>query len=102
MKVGMLESLFCGNSLAGLKLHHLEEKVDCGFIHVLAHLYDVCACVSFPHREGKFKLWEFANSLPSLISWGAHSSKDLENLTDFRVSIEEGTLVSHFIEDAAN
>jgi hypothetical protein len=84
-------------------LHHFKKEINCLLIHVQAQfLQAFIRIVYFPLRERSFKVWEIIYSLPDFICWGAHNLKNLEDLTDFRIAIEQWTLVRHFEEDAAH
>ena len=103
LKVRVAEGLLGRDSLRGLELDQLIEEVNGRFIHVYAHLFQAfIGVVDLPLREAGFKVWEVAYALPGLITRRAHDFKDLEDLTDLRVPVEEGALVCHFEEYAAH
>ena len=103
LKVRVAEGLLGRDSLRGLELYQLIEEVNGRFIHVDAHLFQAfIGVVDLPLGEAGFKVWEVAYALPGLITRRAHDFKDLEDLTDLRVPVEEGALVCHFEEYAAH
>ena len=103
LKVRVAEGLLGRDSLRGLELDQLIEEVNGRFIHVYAHLFQAfIGVVDLPLGEAGFKVWEVAYALPGLITRRAHDFKDLEDLTDLRVPVEEGALVCHFEEYAAH
>jgi hypothetical protein len=103
LEVWVAEGLLGRDPLRGLELDQLKEEVNCRFIHVNAHLFQAfIGVVDFPLGEAGFKVWEVTYALPGLITRRAHDFKDLEDLTDLRVPVEEGALVCHFEEYAAH
>ena len=103
LEVWVAEGLLGRDPLRGLQLDQLKEEVNGRFIHVDAHLFQAfIRVVDLPLGEAGFKVWEVAYALPGLITRGAHDFKDLENLSDLRVAVEEGALVCHFEEYAAH
>ena len=103
LEVWVAEGLLGRDPLRGLELDQLKEEVNRRFIHVNAHLFQAfIGVVDFPLGEAGFKVWEVTYALPGLITRRAHDFKDLENLSDLRVAVEEGTLVCHFEEYAAH
>ena len=103
LEIWVAEGLLRRDPLRGLQLDQLKEEVNGRFIHVDAHLFQAfIGVVDLPLGEAGFKVWEVTYALPGLITRGAHDFKDLENLSDLRVAVEEGTLVCHFEEYAAH
>ena len=80
-----------------------KRQVNGRFIHIDAQLLQaLIGVVDLPLGEASFKVWEVANALPGLITRRAHNLKDLEDLSDLRVPVEEGALVCHLEEYAAH
>ena len=97
---GMSESLFDADSLDGVKCNHLEHEVQSLCIEVLEEL---CRIDGSELGEGLLVVWQLQNAGPHevLLSWGSVELEDLEDLVDFGVSHEQGTLLDHLGKDAA-
>ena len=96
----MSQGIFSWNSLTRLKSYHFEKKVLSEVIHIGAHFLQVFYWVAFPLWKWYFEFRQVPYIVPGLLRWSPHGFKDLEYLAYFRVSIEQGSLVSHFVKNA--
>ena len=74
-------------------MNHLLQQIYCLIIEVLAHLANVFIRVHLPLGERQLHLGKICETLPGLLCWGAHCSKNSKDLTDLRITGKERLLM---------
>lgn len=104
LEEGVVQGSLDRDSLRGLHLHHLSQKVHGqGFpLEVLGQLLEFCVALNFPFWESDLHLGEVHDALPVGVGGGAQALEDGEDLADLGVPVEEGLSMGDFEEDAAD
>jgi len=90
------------DSSARLQLDQLGEQIYGLFVEVGTDLSNVFVAIHLPLRKGHFHIWQVLKTLPGLFSGRAKRPENFEDLTHFRVSVEERPFVSHLVENRAH
>ena len=94
IEVRVFKRSLCRDTLSWFEVDELSEKVNCSLVKVGTGLTYLLVAIHRPLRERHFHFGEVCEPLPRLFGWRAESFKDFENLTDFRVAVEQWSLVS--------
>lgn len=100
----MSESTFDSDSLGRLEMHHLGQQVHGLWVilKVSAQFDQVLISVHLPFREGSLHLRKSVRALPIVLVGCTKALEDLENLTNFALTVKEGFPVSKLEENASN